>query len=135
MARSLPEWIGKSDDHRAPGKVRDRIFQREGGKCHLCGLEINGKKWDLDHVVALINGGENRESNLKPVHRKCHVDKTAQDVAAKAKAAAIRQKHTGAVTPKQSIKSPGFPASPKTPKTLTKALPPRRSLYQPEASK
>lgn len=125
MARTLPEWIGKTDDHRAPGSVRDRIFQREGGKCHLCSQEINGKKWDLDHVKALINGGENRESNLKPVHRKCHVEKTAQDVAAKAKAAAIRQKHTGAAISKQSMPPRPFPASPKSPKTLTKALPPR----------
>lgn len=103
--RKVEEWVGQTDDTRAPPRVRARIFDRDN-RCHLCGCEIQiGQKWDLDHVVALINGGENREANLKPSHRKCHVEKTARDVAEKAKVAAIRQKHIGAVAPKQKIPS------------------------------
>jgi 5-methylcytosine-specific restriction protein A len=110
MSRSTKEWFGKSDDHRAPGTVRARVFDREKGICHLCSLTIQapGQKWDLDHVVALINGGENRESNLKPAHRKCHKTKTAADVAEKAKIAAIRGRHIGASAPKSKIQSAGF---------------------------
>lgn len=93
MPRSLPEWIAETDDQRAPPRVRSRIFDRDGGKCHICRQPIAGKKWALDHVVALANGGENRESNLRPVHIKCHAEKTAADVAEKAKVAAIRRKH------------------------------------------
>jgi len=100
MPRALPIWIGRDDNHRAPGKVRQRVFDREHGRCHLCEQPIQpGEKWDLDHVVALINGGENAEPNLKPAHRKCHKDKTARDVAEKAKVAAIRQRHLGIVNP------------------------------------
>lgn len=95
----LIEWFGKSDDHRAPGSVRLRVFDRESGKCHLCNLLITDRKWDLDHETALINGGENRESNLKPAHRSCHKKKTAADVAEKAKVAAVRAKHVGAAVP------------------------------------
>ncbi|MGQ3080643.1 MULTISPECIES: HNH endonuclease [Rhizobium/Agrobacterium group] len=118
MARIVDEWIGATDDQRAPPRVRERIFTRDS-TCHLCKCEIQtGQKWDLDHVTALINGGENRESNLKPAHRKCHVEKTALDVAEKAKVAAIRKKHLGITRPKQTIKSAPFPKSGKPKKAV-----------------
>lgn len=129
MARTVSEWIGKTDDHRAPGSVRDRIIARDN-RCHLCGLPVEGKKWDLDHVKALINGGENRESNLRPSHIKCHKEKTAQDVAEKAKVAAIRQKHLGITRAKQTIRSGPFPKSEKAAKRVPKPELPRRPLYQ-----
>lgn len=93
MARTLKEWIADTDDQRAPPRVRARIFDRHGGKCHICRQPIIGKKWALDHVKALINGGENAEFNLAPVHIACHAEKTRQDVAEKARIAAKRQKH------------------------------------------
>ena len=91
MARSLKEWVGRTDDERAPPRIRHRIFDDCGGKCHICCNVIVGKKWALDHVKALVNGGENRQSNLKPVHIACHAEKTAADVAEKAAIAAKRQ--------------------------------------------
>lgn len=118
MARSNDEWIGATDDQRAPPRVRERIFTRDN-TCHLCNCEIQtGQKWDLDHVVALINGGENREKNLRPAHRKCHVEKTAIDLAEKAKVAVIRKKHLGITRPKQTIKSAPFPKSEKPKKAV-----------------
>lgn len=129
--RSVPEWVGKTDDHRAPGKVRDRIMARDNRCCHLCSREIGpGEKWDLDHVVALINGGENRESNLRPSHRKCHKEKTARDVAEKAKVAAVRKKHLGITAPKKPIPSPGFPKSEKAARRSPKQALPYRPLYR-----
>jgi len=133
MPRSVKPWIGRDDNHRAPKKVRDRIFEREQHRCHLCEQDIqSGQKWDLDHVIALINGGENSEQNLKPVHRKCHTEKTARDVAEKAKIAAIRQKHRGIVdAPK--MQGRGFQTTPKAEARKAKASDkqplPRRSLY------
>lgn len=93
MARPVKEWVGDTDEQRAPPRVRLRVFDREGGKCHICRQPIIGKKWAMDHVTALINGGENREKNLKPVHIACHAEKTKQDVAEKAKVAATRKAH------------------------------------------
>ena len=79
--RTVPEWIGKTPDAKVPPRVRQRIFEREGMRCHLSGRVIReGEPWDLDHVKALINGGEHRESNLKPALRDKHREKTAQDV-------------------------------------------------------
>ena len=63
--------------------------------------------------MAIINGGENAERNLKPAHRKCHKDKTARDVAEKAKVAAIRQRHLGIVNAPKLRGSP-FPKTTKS---------------------
>lgn len=34
---------------------------------------------EVDHVVPLFKGGTNDESNLQPLCRPCHVDKTTAD--------------------------------------------------------
>lgn len=113
MARALPEWIGKTPDTKVPDRVRLRVFEREGGKCWISGRKIRpGDLWDLDHKVALINGGEHRESNLFPALRDKHREKTREDVAAKAKTAAVRSKHLG-IRPVSQLRSAGFPARPK----------------------
>lgn len=63
--RTLPEWIGATPDTPIPPRVRLRVFEAHGGVCYLSKRKIRaGEKWQADHVVALINGGENRESNL-----------------------------------------------------------------------
>lgn len=132
MARTVKEWQGRTDGTKAPPRVRQRIFDRDNGTCHLCKLPIKvGETWHLDHIKALINGGENRESNLAPAHAHCHMAKTREDVAEKKKVNRVRQKHTGAVRPKQSIQGRGFAKSEK-PKRISKdALPelPRPQLY------
>lgn len=97
MSRTVAEWIGRNDDTPAPPRVRLRVFEAYGGRCHWSGQKIQpGDSWDLDHIRALINGGENRETNLAPILRgKPHKDKTAADVAEKSKVARVRQKHLG----------------------------------------
>lgn len=132
MARTRKEWIGDTDDQRAPPRVRQRIFDDCGGKCHICGVVIIGKKWALDHVKALINGGENRESNLRPIHIKCHATKTAEDVAEKAKVAAIRQAHLRIVPDGPKLQGQGFAVTKSRAEKKQrhpKPQPPRRSLY------
>lgn len=94
--RSVPEWIGKTPDSAIPDRVRLRVFESKGGVCHLSGRKITpADKWDMDHVQAIVNGGENRESNLAPAIRSEHRKKTAQDVKIKAKCDRIRKKHLG----------------------------------------
>lgn len=106
MSRSVAEWIGKTDDAAIPPRVRLRVFNRHGGICHLSGRRIRaGEAWDLDHLVALCNGGEHRESNLAPALHDKHQEKTKADVAEKSVTARIRAKHLG-------IKKPSsFPGS------------------------
>ncbi len=107
--RTVPEWIGKDADAAIPPRVRLRVFEAHGGVCHLSGRKIKaGELWDCDHIKALVNGGENRESNLAPALRDKHIAKTAEDVAEKSKVDRIRKKHLGIWPKGQKIASRGF---------------------------
>ncbi len=96
MSRSVPEWIGKTDDTPVPPRVRLRVFHKYDGVCYRAGRKIRpGEPWDAEHIVAIINGGENRESNLAPCLRDKHREKTAEDVAIKAKTYRVRKARWG----------------------------------------
>ena len=101
--RTVPEWIGETPETAVPLRVKLRVFDAHGGRCHWSGKKIAaGDRWDVDHIRALINGGENRESNLAPILREKHREKTARDIDEKAKVARIRAKHFG-LWPKSSF--------------------------------
>ncbi|MCZ4501013.1 MAG: restriction endonuclease [Marmoricola sp.] len=109
MTRAVEEWIGRTDDQKVPPRVRQRVFDREGGVCHITGKAIApGDLWDLDHKVALILGGQHRESNLFPALREPHRRKTAVEMAIKSKIAKVRQKHLGIKKSKSSLSNQLF---------------------------
>lgn len=96
--RSVPEWIAKHDDQAIPRSVRARVWEKYEGKCYLSGTKIKaGDKWDLDHIKALCNGGEHRESNLAPVLNSEHKKKTVQDIDERTKVNRVKAKHFGMV--------------------------------------
>lgn len=114
MTRALPEWIGKTPDSAVPPRVRVRIFQRYDGRCQCgCNRPIRaGEAWDCEDTIAIINGGQRRESNLKPWLTEHHKGKTAQDVAEKSRVYRKRAKHLGVDLRKgPKIQSRGFPKS------------------------
>lgn len=95
-ARSLPEWIGETPDTPVPPRVRVRVFDRCGGRCHRCTRKIlTGEKWTLEHLKAAINGGANRESNFGVTCSWCLPDKNAEDVAEKSSVYTKRAKFLG----------------------------------------
>lgn len=108
--RAVPEWIGATPDTPVPPRVRLRVFEAFGGVCYLSKRKIRaGDKWELEHVLALTLGGENRERNLAPALIEPHKAKTAEDVATKAKTDRIRKKHLGiAPAPTRKLQSRGF---------------------------
>lgn len=129
MARSTEEWIGKTDDARVPPRVRQRVFDAHGGICHISGRKIAaGEAWELEHIVALILGGQHRESNLAPALSEPHKRKTAAEMKIKAKIAAVRKAHMGIKADKPKIQSRGFPSSGKT--RIPKQTLPYRPLYE-----
>ena len=102
--RSVDEWIGSSPDAKIPDRVRLRVFEANEGRCHITGRKIRpGDQWDCDHILALCNGGEHRESNLAPALREEHRKKTAEDVRMRAKADRVRKKHLGIHKPKRPM--------------------------------
>ena len=106
MTRAVPEWIGKTDDSAIPPRVRLRVFARYDGVCYLSDRKITASdKWEAEHIIAIINGGQNRESNLAPALVVPHKVKSAADMKQKSKNYRVRAKHTG-------IKKPSrFPGS------------------------
>lgn len=97
MPRSVTEWVGSSPDATVPPRVRLRIFDRYGGRCQCgCNRKIMvGEAWDAEDEIAIINGGERREANLRPFLREHHKAKTANDVAIKSKTYRVRSRHLG----------------------------------------
>lgn len=132
MSRAVPEWIGKTPDSKIPDRVKLRIFEREGGRCHISGRKIMvGEPYDFDHKIALINGGEHRESNLFPALRNKHREKTAKDVAEKARTYAVKAKH---VLPRQPSRWSSRPF-PKREPAHSATTPPRKGIGVFEDSK
>lgn len=95
MTRTLPEWIGKTDDAPVPPRVRVRVFDKFHGHCRLCTRKLFAGEWECDHIIAIVNGGENRERNLAPLCSSCHGRKTADDVFIKSKTYRTRSRHLG----------------------------------------
>ncbi|QCP84313.1 HNH endonuclease [Cereibacter sphaeroides] len=94
--REVEEWVGRSDDTAPPPRVKDRIIERQEGCCAITGRRFRpGDVIEFDHIIALCNGGENRETNLQAIIGDKHREKTREDVRIKAKAASVRKRHLG----------------------------------------
>ena len=98
-SRAVAEWIGKTPDARIPDRVKLRIWTREHGRCHITGRKIRpGDAYEFEHVIAICNGGEHRESNIALALTAEHKAKTAADVAEKAKVDRLRKRQAGIKT-------------------------------------
>ena len=96
MPRQLTEWIGTTDDTPIPPRVQLRCLVAHDARCALCTRKIGGAvPFQLDHITALINGGQNRESNLQPLCLECHQAKTNTDCAEKSVIYRKKLKHFG----------------------------------------
>lgn len=95
--RSVPEWVGKTDDAPVPPRVRLRVYEKDSGCCQCgCGRRIAaGEVWETDHTIAIINGGANRESNLRTLLDEHHNKKSGEDMREKSKTYDKRAKHLG----------------------------------------
>ncbi len=111
MSRATDEWIGKDDDTAIPPRVKARIFDRDKKHCRHCTNPISGSRLPAyDHIIALINGGENRESNIQLLCVDCHKPKTRADVAEKSRVSRKKMKFLG-IAPKKGRPMPGSKAS------------------------
>jgi 5-methylcytosine-specific restriction protein A len=105
--RSVEEWVGRTDDTPVPPRVRLRVFDAHGGRCHLCGRKIRvGEVWTCEHLIALINGGQNRETNLDLTCCNCLPIKNAADQAEKSDIADKRKKHLLPKEPHPNFRRP-----------------------------
>lgn len=96
--------------HHARGGMspqrRARIFTASGGHCHKCKRRLGpGDDWDVDHILALENGGTDDDANLAPCCDWCHVEKTADDHSLAGHGRRMATKHT---VPKRFRKGKGW---------------------------
>lgn len=98
-ARSLDEWVGRTSDTAIPPRVKARIIETQGGCCANCGNAFSARlRPEFDHIVALINGGANAESNVQALCDLCHGAKTGRDVELKSTVARKRAKNLGLIS-------------------------------------
>ncbi|QRY69214.1 HNH endonuclease [Ensifer sp. PDNC004] len=109
MARSVSEWVGKTDDTPPPPRVKDRIRDRQGNICALSGFPLGSDDVvQYDHIVPLWLGGRNSESNLQAVTSESHKRKTAAEAKVRAKCNRTRKKHFGIAKPKSGLSNPNL---------------------------
>lgn len=97
MSRSVPEWIGKTDNSKPSTGCMRRICERQGWRCAISGVNIrDGVKVEFDHIIPLWLGGENREANLQAVTAAAHAGKTKAEAKVRAKVNRIQLKRIGA---------------------------------------
>ena len=111
LPRTVTEWLGKTADSAIPKLVRLRVWDRYEGCCHRCNRSIpTGDAWIIEHLLALINGGENRESNLRLTCSWCKPQKDREDMAIRQTTRNVRTKHLG-ISKAKGRPMPGTKAS------------------------
>jgi 5-methylcytosine-specific restriction protein A len=101
--RTVAEWVGKRPESMPGTLVLLRLYSRQNGLCACgCGhvMSFERDRIDRDHVVALKDGGENREANLQLLLRECHLAKTIGENVARGEA--NRHKAKAFTRPKRS---------------------------------
>lgn len=122
--------VGTTERKRLTPSQRLKLFEKHKGTCALCGLEIKGKRWVVEHMRPLGLGGTNEvEDNLRPVHEACAREKTIEDVKAIARAKRIKMRAIGIETSGKKIQSRGFSKAERQRPALSKVMP-KRGLYQ-----
>ncbi len=101
---------GSSFQHAKRGSMTPqralRIFQAADGRCHICKRKLGpADDWEVEHVIALENGGTDDDANLAPACSWCHADKTTDD---HAQAGHGRRMAVRAFVPKRYRQKRGF---------------------------
>lgn len=66
---------------------RMRVYERDGHKCRYCGTP---ERLTIDHIIPIVAGGSNQESNLQTLCEPCNWEKggCTKDVAERERASA-----------------------------------------------
>ena len=52
--------------------TRADVYERDGGRCHLCGEPVDPARWDIDHLVPIARGGQHTFDNVAVAHPSCN---------------------------------------------------------------
>ena len=56
-------------------RTRYGILKRDGYKCVICGNNAQNTMLEVDHIIALVNGGTDEQSNLRTLCHDCNLGK------------------------------------------------------------
>jgi len=58
--------------------IVQKLIKLQKGKCPCC-KQVLGKDFHLDHIVPLVDGGTNADSNMQLLRAKCNLQKNRKD--------------------------------------------------------
>ncbi len=67
------------DELTSSGTIRYEVLKRAKGRCALCGVSVDERALDVDHIVPRTRGGDNALSNLQALCYKCNRAKGNRD--------------------------------------------------------
>lgn len=56
-------------------RIRRRIYERDGGRCVECGIEVEPTGWQCGHKIDRSQGGSDEDENLAVMCQKCNAYK------------------------------------------------------------
>lgn len=71
--QSLVRKVSGSVERHIPREVRQRVWQRYGGKCAECGAT---DYLEFDHIIPVSRGGGNADNNVQLLCRRCNLKKS-----------------------------------------------------------
>ena len=89
------EDVGTTKRGNLSDKRKLAIWEREGGKCMLCGIKLMFGQFIFEHVRALELGGTDTDDNIRLTCKPCAKEKTKKDHQMTAKAKRQKAKHLG----------------------------------------
>ncbi len=112
-------------------KTKRQILDRANGHCEgkHCHAVLKTGEGEYDHKLPCALGGDNSAENGQLLCNICHKIKTVTDIKQARKADRARDKQSGALAPKQTIKSKGFPKTRKK-SQFDRSSPPFKSLFK-----
>jgi 5-methylcytosine-specific restriction enzyme A len=60
-------------------EFKEMVLEKSKKKCAGCKCCLKAKKYDIDHIRPLANGGTNQIDNLQALCKSCHQDKTGNE--------------------------------------------------------
>jgi ATP adenylyltransferase len=85
LSRYLDQRGATAFDHRraslgyVSGSVRYEVLKRAGGRCELCGLSVEERAIEIDHIIPRKHGGSDETTNLQALCYRCNANKGARD--------------------------------------------------------
>ncbi len=71
--QTLTQQVVGAPDRHIPRDVRQRVWQRYGGRCADCSAD---QYLEFDHIVPVARGGSSSESNVQLLCRRCNLKKS-----------------------------------------------------------